>query len=157
MQSRYTSLFLGVICALTLMALASYHEISASAFGLSAGAPREFENDSLVPLQRAAVANFADVYAADAAWRAANAREYSLAELRKRGDGRRSAREAMQDRVFSAQRAGQRGRAIGELERWVARNPRDADALLSLARLLNESGRKSESVARYRQALAVAR
>jgi len=157
MHSRYTTLFLGVICALTLMALASYHEISAAAFGLSAGAPREFENDSLAPLQRPAVANFADIYAADAAWRATNAREYSLAELRKRGDGRRSAREAMQDRVFSAQRAGNRGRAIAELERWVARNPRDADALLSLARLLNESGRKSESVARYRQALAVAR
>jgi Flp pilus assembly protein TadD len=63
----------------------------------------------------------------------------------------------MQDRVYSAQRAGNRGRAIAELERWVRMNPRDADALLSLARLLNEAGRKTESVVRYRQALASVR
>jgi len=157
MQTRYTSLFIGVIFALTLMALASYREISATSFGVAAGAPRQWVNDTLGDLPRMTRVSFADVQAADAAWRLANAREYSLAELRKRGDGRRTAREAMQDRVFSAQRTGNRGRAITELERWVRANPRDADALLSLARLLNESGRSEESVKRYRQVLAVTR
>ena len=156
MQPRYTPLFLGVIVALTLTALASYREISATSFLQSDGPPRQWEGDTLAGPRRVNRASFGELYAADAEWRRTNAREFSLAELRKRGDGRRSAREAMQDRVYSAIRGGNRARAIAEMERWVASHPRDADALLSLARLLNESGRTGESVKRYRQALAVA-
>src|SRR5262245_46824203 len=43
-------------------------------------------------------AKFAD---ADRKWRAANARIYTIEELRVRGDGKRSDREVVQDRVFS--------------------------------------------------------
>jgi hypothetical protein len=95
-------------------------------------------------------------YAAeDARWRRENARPYTLAELRARGDGTRSPREQMHDRVFEYQRRGQRARAIAELERWVTRNPRDPQAMLTLARLLNESGREGDAVLRYRQLLVM--
>jgi DNA-binding SARP family transcriptional activator len=61
----------------------------------------------------------------------------------------------MQDRVFKSTRGGDRGRAIRELERWIDSHPRDKDALLSLARLLNEAGRRDDSLARYRQIIAL--
>jgi Flp pilus assembly protein TadD len=61
----------------------------------------------------------------------------------------------MQDRVFNDTRRGDRAGAVAELERWVARHPRDANALVSLARLLNETGRADDAIVRYRQALAV--
>ncbi|MDQ6634779.1 MAG: hypothetical protein M3Z10_08490 [Gemmatimonadota bacterium] len=101
---------------------------------------------------RAAYARFAGE---DSAWRARNARALSVQELRARGDGKRTPREAMQDRVYRLQRAGRREPAIGELERWVRDNPRDDDALLSLARLLREAGRTDEALRRYRDALAL--
>jgi DNA-binding SARP family transcriptional activator len=59
----------------------------------------------------------------------------------------------MEDKVFRATRAGDRSGAIRELERWVSAHPRDKDGLLSLARLLNEAGRRDESLNRYRQIL----
>src|SRR5262245_53156659 len=40
---------------------------------------------------------YARYEAEDARWRERNARQYSLSELRARGDGRRTARDAMQD------------------------------------------------------------
>ena len=101
---------------------------------------------------RAAYARFAGE---DSAWRARNARALSVKELRARGDGKRTPREAMQDRVYRLQRAGRREPAIGELERWVRDNPRDEEALLSLARLLREAGRTDEALRRYRDALAL--
>lgn len=100
-------------------------------------------------------ASYARYAAADSAWRAHNARAMSVQELRARGDGTRSAREVMQDRVFRLQHAGQRARAIDELERWVRRRPRDRAATLSLARLLREAGRTDDALRRYRQALAL--
>jgi tetratricopeptide (TPR) repeat protein len=93
--------------------------------------------------------------AEDAIWRDRHARQLSLSELRARGDGRRTPRQALDDRVFEYTRRGDRKQAIAELERWVARQPRDERALLALARLLNEAGRREAAVARYRQLLAV--
>jgi tetratricopeptide (TPR) repeat protein len=93
--------------------------------------------------------------AEDSAWRARNARALSVKELRARGDGRRTPRETMQDRVYRLQRAGRRGSAIDELQRWVRDHPRDEDAVLSLARLLREAGRTDEALRRYRDALAL--
>jgi tetratricopeptide (TPR) repeat protein len=101
---------------------------------------------------RAAYARFA---AEDSAWRARNARALTVKELRARGDGKRTPREAMQDRVYRLQRAGRREPAIGELERWVRDHPRDEEALLSLARLLREAGRTDDALRRYRDALAL--
>jgi Flp pilus assembly protein TadD len=70
-----------------------------------------------------------------------------------RGDGSRSPRELLQDRVYENTRRGNHAQAIADLERWVARHPNDERALLSLARLLNETGRNAEAVVRYRQLL----
>jgi hypothetical protein len=91
----------------------------------------------------------------DRAWRETHARQYTIAEIRARGDGRRTPRQAMQDRVFTLIRGGERPRAIAELERWVTAHPVDADALLWLARLLNDAGRTDDSIRRYRQLIAL--
>lgn len=157
--SRYTWWFSAVALLLTITALATYREISAASLW-SRDEPIAWIEDSVgIALARAGnpapLPSFADVAADDEAWRLEHARPYSLAELRARGDGRRTPRQQMQDRVFAGTRAGNRAAAVRELERWVRSNPRDADALLWLARLLNESGRTAESVRRYRQALSV--
>jgi hypothetical protein len=102
-------------------------------------------------------ADYARFAEADRAWRAENARQYTLAELRARGDGKRTPRESVEDRVYGFVRANQRTRAIAELERWVGAHPTDADLLLSLARLLSEDGRSDAAVRRYRQILALQR
>ncbi len=80
-----------------------------------------------------------------------------MVELRARGDGKRTARELVQDRTFELLKIGQRGRAIAELEQWVAKHPTDDQSLLSLARLLNEEGRSNDAIGRYRQILALHR
>jgi tetratricopeptide (TPR) repeat protein len=108
--------------------------------------------DAPVVPARAAYERFATE---DSAWRNRNARALSVEELRARGDGKRTPREAMQDRVYRLQRAGRREPAIGELERWVRDHPRDEDALLSLARLLREAGRTDDALRRYRDALTL--
>jgi hypothetical protein len=84
--------------------------------------------------------------AEDAAWRLRNARLPDLFALKRR---------ALEDRVYVLTRSGRRGEAIRELEHWTARYPRDAGAVLWLARLLRDAGRTTESLARYRQALSV--
>jgi Flp pilus assembly protein TadD len=61
----------------------------------------------------------------------------------------------MQDRVFTLTRRGDRAGAITELEKWVRGHRRDEQSLLALARLLNEAGRSSDAVARYREILAL--
>jgi hypothetical protein len=91
--------------------------------------------------------------AEDRAWREQFAKPVSTSEYRARGDGRPTPRQQMENRVFTASRRGDRATAIRELERWVGAHPRDKDALLSLARLLNEAGRRDDSLARYRQIL----
>jgi hypothetical protein len=84
--------------------------------------------------------------AEDAAWRRRNAQLPDLFVLKRR---------AMEERVYVLNRSGQRGAAIGELERWTARYPHDREAILWLARLLRDAGRTNESLARYRQVLSL--
>jgi hypothetical protein len=100
-------------------------------------------------------ADYARFTEADRTWREKHAREYSVAELRVIGDGRRTSRDSVQDRVFQYMRSNQRARAIAELERWVVAHPTDGELLLSLARLLSEEGRSGDAVGRYRQILAL--
>lgn len=99
--------------------------------------------------------DYAQYEAEDAAWRRRDARQFTLSELRARGDGRRTAQDSLRDRVYEYTLRGDRARAIAELERWMVRNPGDEQALLSLARLLNETGRNADAITRYRQLLAV--
>lgn len=149
--SRYSLLFVGVTLALTIPALGAYRGISAmwlTVPDVLQFTDEDSSNSSTAPL------TFAQASASDSAWRAEHATYYTLAELRVRGDGRRSPRQAMQDRVFAYSRKGQRAQAIAELERWVGSNRGDTDALIWLARLLQEAGRTAESVRRYREALS---
>ena len=158
---KYALLFAAAAILLTLGALATFDHISTSlTASATTGLPPLPRADTL-PSARVAsplvptAADYARFADADRAWRDSAARRYSVAELRQRGDGRRTPRDLMQDRVFNDTRRGDRAGAVAELERWVARHPRDAKALVSLARLLNETGRADDAIARYRQALAV--
>lgn len=151
---RYPLVFIAAVIVLTAATLISYGRIGATtsrpagASEWPGGLPRE--HPRLVVPTRADYARFA---ADDSIWRARNARMYSVAELRARGDGTRSARELLDDRVFTLIKRGDKRGAVAALQQWVARNPRDKSALLSLARLLRETGRTEEAVARYRQLL----
>ena len=156
---RYAFAFLLVVVGLTATAVATFvHISSVSIVAAAPGAgpvadtvPRAEVKTPAVPT----AADYARYAEADRRWRERNARQYTITELRARGNGRRTPREAMQDRVFELTRRGNRAGAIVELERWVRGHPRDEESLLSLARLLNEVGRTSDAVSRYREVLAL--
>ena len=155
-RARYPLLFTMSVVVLTAATLVSYGRIggvarSAKTTGRWPGdsAP---EHPPLVIPTRADYDLFAEP---DSAWRAQNARQYSVAELRARGDGTRSDREVLDDRVYLLTKRGDTRGAVSTLERWVTRHPRDKSALLSLARLLREDGRTDAAVARYRQLLSL--
>ena len=156
---RYALAFLLAVVGLTAAAVATFVHISSvsivaaspSAGPVADTVPRAEVRTPAVPT----AADYARYAEADRLWRERNARQYTIAELRARGNGRRTARETMQDHVFQLTRRGDRPGAIAELERWVRGHPRDEQSLLSLARLLNEVGRTSDAVIRYREILAL--
>lgn len=156
---RYALAFLLVVVGLTAAAVATFVHISTvSIVATAPGAgpvadtvPRAEVKTPPVPT----AADYARYAEADRRWREQNARQYTIAELRARGNGKRTPREAMQDRVFDLTRRSNRAGAIVELERWVRGHPRDEQSLLSLARLLNEVGRTGDAVSRYREILAL--
>jgi hypothetical protein len=157
-RSRYGLLLVLTTLVLTAGAIFSFAQIGAlpSRYPMPsapwlADVPRDTGLSPVLP-GAADYARFAD---ADRAWREAHARQYTIEEIRARGDGRRTPRQAMQDRVYTLIRDDQRARAIVELERWVNAHRSDAGALLWLARLLNEAGRTDESLRRYRQLIAL--
>ena len=155
-RARYPLVFLASVIVLTAATLVSYGRIGGTLARSNAGG--RWPGDSTPehpPLTIATLADYQRFAASDSAWRAQNARQYTVAELRTRGDGTRSDREILDDRVYTLMRRGDTGSAIRELERWVARYPRDKGALLTLARLLRENGRTDAAVARYRQLLSL--
>src|SRR3954470_11694524 len=157
---KYAFVFLAAALALTLGAVATFSHLTAGRNAAIAAAPSYPPGDTLPTVASASPvspthADYARFAKADSAWRAEHARPYTVAELRRRGDGRPTARDLMQDRVFTYTKRGQSRSAIAELERWVAGHPRDSDALLSLARLLNADGQTDAAVKRYRQVLAL--
>ena len=159
MRARYGVVLVASTIAMTIGAVFAFVQIGAMATRSPVpAAPWLATPDSMVPgaspilPDAAAYDQFAEE---DRRWRTENAREYTIAEIRARGDGRRTPRQAMQDRVFTLVRQGNRSRAIAELERWVNAHRTDADALLWLARLLNEDGRTEASLRRYRQLIAL--
>jgi hypothetical protein len=160
---RYALYFaLSVVC-LTTGALLTFDHLSVSGVpvtrvdSLSAPTADTLPSPEVATPAMPTDADYARFAKADSAWRQTYAREYTVAELRARGDGRRTPRDSVQDRVFRYVRLGQRARAISELERWVGGHPRDRELLLSLARLLAESGRSDAAIRRYRQLLALER
>lgn len=160
---RYALYFALSIIALTTGAVLAFDHISVNGALAAPMAPLSQPTADSLPTPEistpvnptaADYARFAD---ADRQWRATHARQYTIAELRARGDGKRTTRDLVQDRVFAFMEAGQRRLAIGELERWVAKHPTDRELLLSLARLLTEDGRSDAAIRRYRQLLALRR
>ncbi len=165
-RAPYVVLFAGSVVILLAGAVSTFRVMSASALqtiaadsaaaaAITYAAPdssRTRVTESPVAPDRAQYTRYASE---DSAWRARAARVVSVKELRARGDGRRSPRQLMEDRVYEYQRAGERARAIAELDRWVRAHPRDQDAMLTLARRLRQSGRTEESLSRYRQAMAI--
>lgn len=157
---RYAVVFLFAVVALTAGTVVAFSHISSASLAGTTPVPTPPVADT-VPSAGAVTpivptpADFARYAAADRAWRAKYAKQYTIAELRARGDGTRSAREAMQDRVYLLTKRGNRTAAIAELEGWVRGHPRDGSSLLSLARLLNEAGRTDEAVTRYREVLSL--
>ena len=156
---RYALAFLLAVIGLSAGAIATFVHISS--VSLVAAQPAAAPTADTVPGPVVATpvaptpADYARYAAADKAWREVHAKQYTIAELRARGDGRRTPREVMQDRVFMLTRRGDRTGAILELEHWVGEHRRDKQSLLALARLLNEAGRTSEAVARYREIIAL--
>ena len=156
---RYTLSFSLAVLLLTASALFVFTRISDGASVQKAAAPMPAQETPTIADAPALIAPHASDYARfaneDKAWREKHARPVSVSEYRARGDGRPTPRQLMEDRVFRATRRGDRSGAIREMERWVDAHPRDKDALLSLARALNEAGRRDESLARYRQIIAL--
>lgn len=155
---RYPLLFILAVVLLTVATLSAYGRIGAAASARLSAIHASWPGDSVVldpPLSIPTSADYERYSAADKAWREQNARQFSIAELRARGDGRRSERQALEDRVYLLTKRGNHQRAVSELERWVSRHPRDKGALLWLARLLREGGRTDAAVARYRQLLSL--
>lgn len=155
---RYPLFFILAVVVLTGSTLLAYGRISAVAASRALASQAPWPGDSTVetpPLSVPTRADYERYSESDSVWRAQNARQYTIAELRARGDGRRTERDALEDRVYLATKRGDDQRAVSELERWVSRHPRDKGALLSLARLLRENGRTDASVARYRQLLSL--
>lgn len=156
---RYALSFTLSVLFLTASALFVFTRISNGASPAASGAAAPAREARTIANAAAMIAPSRADYARfeneDRLWRDRNARPVSASEWRARGDGRPTPRQQMQDRVYRAARAGNSDTAIRELERWVGANPRDKDALLSLARLLNEAGRRDESLKRYRQILAL--
>jgi Flp pilus assembly protein TadD len=160
---RYALYFALSIIALTTGAVLAFDHISVTdAIAVPMAMQSQPTADTLPTLEVATpvnptAADYARFADADREWRAAHARQYTIAELRARGDGKRTARDSVHDRVFAFMEAGQRRLAIRELERWVAKHPSDRELLLSLARLLTEDGRSDAAIGRYRQLLSLRR
>jgi hypothetical protein len=156
---RYALSFSLAVLLLTASALFVFTRISDGASLQKLATPAPALETPTIADAPALIAPRASDYARfaseDKAWREKYARPMSVSEYRARGDGRPTPRQLMEDRVFKATRGNDRGGAIRELERWTASHPRDKDALLSLARLLNEAGRRDDSLARYRQIIAL--
>ena len=157
---RYALAFLLAAVCLTTLAVATFARISSTSLAVAQLPPALPTADTApsggVPTPIApTAADYARYAEADRIWRERHARPYTIAELRARGDGKRTPREAMQDRVFKLTRRGDREGAVIELERWVSTHRRDEASLLDLARLLNETGRTTDAVARYREILAL--
>jgi len=160
---RYALFFALSVVTLTAGALATFHHISVTGVVAPYVDPLAGPTADTLPTPEVITpavprdSDYVQFAAADSTWRVANAREYTIVELRARGDGRRTGRELVQDRTFELLKSGQRGRAIAGLEQWVARHPTDDQSLLALARLLNEDGRSNDAIGRYRQILALHR
>jgi tetratricopeptide (TPR) repeat protein len=159
-RTWYAGFFALAIVGLTAGGISAFRRLDAMARASrqAAAAAASWPRANVVTGKRfhpiaAESSDYARFEAEDAAWRRQHARQYRLSELRQRGDGRRTPQQALQDRVYAHTQRGDRSQAIAELEQWLVRHPGDENALLWLARLLNETGRSDAAIRRYRQLL----
>jgi hypothetical protein len=157
LRTRYETAFALTTAILAVGALFAFSRLGAISrradksprWRVTVGATGRVPNERALVGARAIAATDADYREfarEDAAWRRRHARLPDLFVLKRR---------ALEERVYVLTRAGRRHEAIVELERWTASHPRDRDAVLWLARLLRDAGRTNESLARYRQVLAM--
>jgi transcriptional activator len=143
------TLAVGALFAFSRLGVVSPRAEKRQPWRVSTGSIGPASNERALTGARAIAATEADYRqfaAEDAAWRQRDAQLPDLFMLKRR---------ALEDRVYVLTRAGHRGDAIRDLERWTTTYPRDRDAVLWLARLLRDAGRTNESLARYRQLLAI--
>ena len=133
-RARYPLLFTMSVIVLTAATLVSYGRIGGVA--RSAKTTGRWPGDSAPehpPLVIPTRADYERFAAPDSAWRAQNARQYSVAELRARGDGTRSDREVLDDRVYLLTKRGDTRGAVSTLERWSSQ-PAAIDCSVTSAR-----------------------
>jgi hypothetical protein len=156
-RTRYETAFalttamlaVGALFAFTRLGATSRRADKSSRWRAAAGSIGHVSNEPSLAGARAITPREADYRPfakEDAAWRQRHARLPDLFLLKRR---------ALEERVYLLTRGGRRREAIIELERWTTTYPRDRDAILWLARLLRDAGRTNESLARYRQVLAM--
>jgi hypothetical protein len=156
-RTRYETAFALTTAILAVGALFAFSRLGAVTrrpdkrppWRVSAGAIGRASNERALVGARAIAATETDYRpfaAEDAAWRQRHAQLPDLFMLKRR---------ALEERVYVLTRGGRSGDAIRELERWTTTYPRDRGAVLWLARLLRDAGRTNESLARYRQVLAM--
>ena len=165
-RPRYSAWFaavLGVLFVVAIHLISDGRSARRSTPVLSSAEAEAGAANRLVPdigdpaLIRPSEDDYREFAQADAEWRRrfaprVTARRFEVAS----GETWRPApRDAVRDSVFILTQRAQLAEAIVVLERWVAANPRDAELMLELARLLNQVGRTEESLARYRQVLAL--
>ena len=155
---RYMLVLTISVVLLTGAALTAYGKIGAASLRHEDPPVVAWPGDSAPPPPPGSLPTIRDYEkyaAADAEWRRQNARHYTLAQIRALGDGTRSPRQLLDDRVYLFVKRGETDRAMGALEAWIERNPRDENAILWLARMLRESGRTDEAVALYRRLISI--
>jgi hypothetical protein len=156
-RTRYETAFalttailaIGALFAFSRLGAVSRRSDKSSRWRVTAGSIGRAPHERALVGARAIAATDADYHRfarEDAAWRQRHARLPDLFVLKRR---------ALEERVYVLTRAARRREAIIELERWTTTYPRDRDAILWLARLLRDAGRTNESLARYRQVLAM--
>src|SRR5438045_9380913 len=104
---RYAVVFGLSALALTLGTIASFRQISRNAItrdSLMLPPADTLTGDASAAPVMPARAEYARFDSVDRAWRAGHAHAYTLAELRARGDGRRTPRELMEERVYNYSR-----------------------------------------------------
>lgn len=166
MRSRYSTWFaavLGVLAIVAVYLIAGGRSARSSAPVMSSAEAEAGTAGRLVPdigdpaLIRPSAEAYRRFAAADAEWRRQFAPPVTARRFTSAGGEtwRPAPRDRMRDSVYALTQRGHLAQAIAVLEAWVVDHPRDAEQLLELARLLNRVGRTDESLARYRQVLAL--
>ena len=166
MRSRYSAWFaavLGVLAIVAVYLIAGGRSARSSAHTMSSAEAEAGTAGHLVPdigdpaRIRPSPDDYRRFAAADAEWRRRFAPPVTARRFTSAGGEtwRAAPRDLVRDSVYVLTQRGNLTQAIAVLEAWVADHPRDAEQLLELARLLNRVGRTDESLARYRQILAL--